>query len=732
MKFLSLIFLYFFTLLLNAQKPVYFVKIGDEAAAKELWNEAFAYYSEAYQMDTSDFAISTKLADAARQVKEYDLALNLYAKNYEKDNGKLNPDELYWLAMMQKYHARYEDAQRNFKKYIKKHKKSGTQSLVKRAEQEMKSAIWALNYKNNADVAKPEKLNERINSDESDIAPFLTSNKFYFSSSRLIDNKTDWKILQMDSLNANGVSVLRIDGLENTYACANLFVGEKWILFSVKNEGKTKIFTADKLDDSLLNPRAMDALNSEGTINTMPFFVASGEDNRIYFVSDRSGGEGGLDIWYSQIDNGEWIVPINAGKIINSPGDEVSPFVENDQLFFSSDWHEGLGGLDIFSSVIFTSSFDKPINAGKPFNSELNDLYYSVCPDASQVLFASNRKTDSNSQKSTCCNDIYVVRKQPAVNEELITKNMFESLEALQRVLPVVLYFHNDEPNPRSLDTTTTLSYLQSYESYLNLIPTYLKENSFGLFGDQKDEAESITNDFFDLQVKKGYDDLRFFSELLLLELEKGNSVQISVRGFASPRAKSDYNLNLTKRRTASLVNYLMHVNGGAFKSYLEFNTANGAQLTVDQLPFGEYKSAMGVSDDLDDQKKSIYSRAASFERKIEIESIIILDKKVEMLPIEWQESEFDFGKIGKYEKVYHSFVYTNTTNREIRIDSAIASCGCTEPKLKKTILLPGESSEMEVGFDPFGKKGHDVKTVTIFIEGEQPKVIKIIADVEL
>ena len=523
MKYFVSILFCLVTLIQIAQKPLYYINMGDAAVANGMWNEAFSYYQEAHSMDTSNFEVAGKLADAAREVKEYDLALSLYTRNYEKDNGKLNPDGLYWLAVMQKYHAQYEDAQRNFKKYIKKHKKSGSADLVKRAEQETKSALWALNYKDNQEFEIAIRLDDPINTSESDIAPLLTSDKFYFSSSRAIENSVDWKIFQMDSLNSKEVSILNIDGLEQSDACANLFVSDQWILFSHKSDGKTQIFSADKSANGFSNPLVLEALNTEGNINTMPFFVQSQLDQRIYFVSDRSGGEGGLDIWYSKIINGEWQTPVNAGKMINSPGDEVSPFVVGDQLYFSSDWHEGLGALDVFSSKIYNGSFDKPVNAGKPINSELNDLYYSESSDGKKVFFASNRRA-TDSMSSTCCNDIYLVqRKMDDLDSISNTKIGYESLEALQRALPVVLYFHNDEPNPRSLDTTSSVTYYEAYESYIKLVPTYLKENSIGLSGDKKEEAESITSDFFDLQVKKGYEDLRFFSELLLIELEKFN-----------------------------------------------------------------------------------------------------------------------------------------------------------------------------------------------------------------
>jgi outer membrane protein OmpA-like peptidoglycan-associated protein len=142
-------------------------------------------------------------------------------------------------------------------------------------------------------------------------------------------------------------------------------------------------------------------------------------------------------------------------------------------------------------------------------------------------------------------------------------------IDALMRELPVVLYFHNDEPNPKTLATTTTSTYIDAYQSYLALKDDYIQENTRGLEGEAREDKEEITKDFFELKVDKGAQDLNRFSDTLLAALNAGGSYKLYVRGFASPRARTDYNLNLTKRRTASLENYLMADSSGAFVPYL-------------------------------------------------------------------------------------------------------------------------------------------------------------------
>src|SRR5690606_38381109 len=132
---------------------------------------------------------------------------------------------------------------------------------------------------------------------------------------------------------------------------------------------------------------------------------------------------------------------------------------------------------------------------------------------------------------------------------------------------------------------------------------------------------------FFEDYVDKGVKDLELFRNLMLEELDNGHSLELLIRGFASPLAKTEYNINLTKRRITSLKNYLYRYNNGVFKKYMDNTAENGAFIKFKEIPFGEYTADTTISDDFYDVQNSIYSKGASLERKIEIQSVTIISK---------------------------------------------------------------------------------------------------------
>lgn len=101
----------------------------------------------------------------------------------------------------------------------------------------------------------------------------------------------------------------------------------------------------------------------------------SNDGKTLYFASSRSGGKGGQDLWYSTIQNGVWAEPQNMGDLINSPGNEVSPFLHADgkTLYFSSSGHLGYGGLDLFMSRKTDAGWSKPENLGSPLNTSSDE-----------------------------------------------------------------------------------------------------------------------------------------------------------------------------------------------------------------------------------------------------------------------------------------------------------------------------------------------------------------------
>jgi len=167
--------------------------------------------------------------------------------------------------------------------------------------------------------------------------------------------------------------------------------------FSEKKESTCKIYVAENIGDG----RFSDPWQFKtSTLKKDTFLVAhpalSADGLRLYFVSNMDGGEGGYDIWYiSRPDkDSEWdYSPQNAGKEINTKGNEVFPAVRDDNtLFFSSDGHHGMGGLDIFRVNKDPKGNDQVVNLMYPMNSSADDFGITFYSNTEKGFLSSNRK----------------------------------------------------------------------------------------------------------------------------------------------------------------------------------------------------------------------------------------------------------------------------------------------------------------------------------------------------
>ena len=123
-----------------------------------------------------------------------------------------------------------------------------------------------------------------------------------------------------------------------------------------------------------------------------PTFSVDGKT--LYFVSNRKGGLGGMDIWKSELVNGQWSQPQNLGAPVNTPGDEKTPFIHFDDrtLYFASDGHVGMGGLDLFMSKLQDDgSWSDPVNVGYPINTEGDESNMIVGADGRTAIYSSDQ-----------------------------------------------------------------------------------------------------------------------------------------------------------------------------------------------------------------------------------------------------------------------------------------------------------------------------------------------------
>ena len=118
--------------------------------------------------------------------------------------------------------------------------------------------------------------------------------------------------------------------------------------------------------------------------------------------------------------------------------------------------------------------------------------------------------------------------------------------------------------------------------------------------------------------MEEGFDKLKEFNYILIKLLREGYEIELTVKGFASPLNSSDYNVNLSKRRVNSIVNYYKKVDDGLYNPYID-GTAEKGKLTIIEEAFGENNSQSFVSDDRKDARNSIYSPWAAEERRVQL-----------------------------------------------------------------------------------------------------------------
>lgn len=161
---------------------------------------------------------------------------------------------------------------------------------------------------------------------------------------------------------------------------------------ALKNSRKEvilKIYKATLVDDKWTNVEEL-PFNSDEYSTGHP--VLSSDEKTMYFVSNRPEGMGKTDIYKVYINEGKFGKPVNLGTKINTKGREMFPFVDNNTLYFSSDGHLGLGGLDIFRSNIEGNNYSKPQNILAPFNSKSDDFSFWVDSKKNVGFFSSNRE----------------------------------------------------------------------------------------------------------------------------------------------------------------------------------------------------------------------------------------------------------------------------------------------------------------------------------------------------
>ncbi|MBR9923156.1 MAG: hypothetical protein GYB31_20190 [Bacteroidetes bacterium] len=215
--------------------------------------------------------------------------------------------------------------------------------------------------------------------------------------------------------------------------------------------------------------------------------------------------------------------------------------------------------------------------------------------------------------------DTLIIDLEALGNPMELERKIYLRVKDLIDFPPLYLYFDNDQPEPKTFRRTTEQTYGQTFDNYYARKDKFIDEYTKVLEGRDRFLAEQLMRAFFEREIRDGFENLEVFSSRLMYYLERGVAVKVTVTGFTSPRASSEYNDALSARRVNSLMNHFNNFEGGILVPYLK----NGL-LSVEEVPVGESKAPKVVSDRLNDERNSIYSPIASAERRVEIIGVTV------------------------------------------------------------------------------------------------------------
>lgn len=332
--------------------------------------------------------------------------LNLQLKRYSKAEEEfeealaLGPDYAplaYFLCAQAEFEQhKYEEAAAHLDQYLE----SGKVKEDRKAEAErlLASARLAADARNRPVPFSPESLGPGVNTELPEYLPSITADGERLVFVRVVGRQEDFFL----SWKQNGqwqqaIPLENINHPQLSEGAQSIAANGKAIVFTAC-ERKGGLGRCDLYITEMKNGQWQPARNLGAPVNTrgwesQPSLSADG--NTLYFVSDRPGGEGLIDIWYSQRDAaGNWQEPQNLGPVINTPEREQAPFIHPDgqTLYFMSDGHPSLGGFDLYLSRRQPDgSWGSPRNLGYPINTEANEGALIVSLDGSTAYFSTDR-----------------------------------------------------------------------------------------------------------------------------------------------------------------------------------------------------------------------------------------------------------------------------------------------------------------------------------------------------
>jgi outer membrane protein OmpA-like peptidoglycan-associated protein len=341
-----------------------------------------------------------------------------------------------------------------------------------------------------------------------------------------------------------------------------------------------KIYKAELVDGAWTNVVALPfTSNSYSTEHP----ALSKDEKTLYFSSDMPGTLGSFDIYKVAInDDGTYGEPENLGAKINTKHREQFPFIsEYNVLYFSSIGHEGYGGLDVFRSNLVNDDFDKPVNLGSTINSSLDDFAYVVREKTNMGYVSSNRSGFDRLYGFAREQNPLTIYQVEGIVEDLNSKELLpgslvtlfdESDTVIQDTIvgDNAYYLFKIEPNKKYKVRGTRKAYIPQDVEFSTDSKGKVQHNislSLEAFADAEDNVKEkedgnvqvdLDKIFFDFDKSNIREDAAIILNVLVDLMKKYPSMEVEVSAHTDARGADQYNLDLSKRRAASTLEYLV------------------------------------------------------------------------------------------------------------------------------------------------------------------------------
>ncbi len=319
--------------------------------------------------------------------------------------------------------GKYAEAEQNFKTFLAGY--TTNDEYKKNAERELKNLqfIQAQLIKKDLKYYTINKAGAELNATGASYAPaWLNSNTLLFTSTRPLDTTLKTKVytnrIFQAAYDGSAISNVAVAGMPQEKGVqqgivsvtpdGNTMFLTKW---GISGDKKTSaLYSSSKTSNGWSEPAKLgESINATGANTQQPFVTADGK--YLLFSSNRTGGQGGYDLWYAALENGTPGTPVNMGSVVNSSYDEQAPSYHeaSKSLVFSSNGRVGMGGYDFFQSKgVVGSSWAEPVNMGYPVNSVKDDIYLISRGPAKNMLEDVMLSSDRD---AACCLELFALKK---------------------------------------------------------------------------------------------------------------------------------------------------------------------------------------------------------------------------------------------------------------------------------------------------------------------------------